>query len=415
MIINNCFINTVCFNPSLEILIMDDKKKILSAVAITHAFNDASVVIVPLLFPIFKNLFNLSYTEVGIITGGGLFITLIAELLIGRLSDKKNRRTFLLFGTFLLGITFLFIPFAQGFLTLVIFVFLHRFAASFFHPIGIAWISKVFKKDRLDWAMGIQSALGDFGAFIAILTTPFIVEFKDWTYPFYVWAIMSVFCLLIFIYLTRNIIDKNTQGIKEKIKKKSIQVYLKEDWKDVKKTTLFLPGYIISGLAWSIIISYLPLLLDERTDLSLPFIGVIVSLWVGIGVIVCIFYGKIINRFGRKNVIILSYITIGFMGVFLSIFTNVLIIIIIIVLLGIATFLSYPALFSFISEVTDENMEGKMFGYILSLELAGGAIILFLSGITSDIWGIWTPFAILGALSFITAFLLIIKRKNILI
>jgi FSR family fosmidomycin resistance protein-like MFS transporter len=368
-LINNCFINTICFNPPLEKSIMDDKKRILSAVALSHAFNDASVVIIPLLFPIFKKLFNLSYTEVGIITGGGMFITLIAELMIGRLSDKGNRRTFLILGTFLLGVTFLFIPFAQGFLTLVFFVFMHRFAASFFHPIGIAWISKVFKKDRLDWAMGIQSAFGDFGAFIAILTTPFIVELKNWTYPFYVWTIVSIFCLFVFIYLTHNLIEKNNNETRNKIKKKPFQVYLKEDWKEIKKTTLFLPGYIISGLAWSIIINYLPLLLAERTNLSLSYIGIMISIWVGIGVIVCLFYGKITNKFGRKNVIIISYVTIGLMGISLSIFTDVLILFVVIVFLGIATFLSYPALFSFISEVTDENIEGKMFVYIFTIEL----------------------------------------------
>ena len=393
---------------------MDDKKRILSAVALSHAFNDASVVIIPLLFPIFKNLFNLSYTEVGIITGGGLLITLISQLLIGRVSDKKNKRTFLLLGTFLLGVTFLLIPLTKGFLTLVFFVFLHRFAASFFHPIGIAWISKVFKKDRLDWAMGIQSAFGDFGAFIAILTTPFIVEFKNWTYPFYVWTVISIFCLFVFIYLTHSFIDENN-NINNKIKKKPFQVSIKEDWNEIKKTTLFLPGFIISGLAWSVIINYLPLLLTERTDLSLSYIGVMISFWVGIGVIVCMFYGKITNKFGRKNVIIISYVAIGLMGVSLSIFTNVLILLIIIVLLGIATFLSYPALFSFISEITQDNIEGKMFGYIFTVQLAGGTIVLFLSGVTSDIWGIWTPFAILGALSFISAFLLIIKRKDILV
>jgi MFS family permease len=71
---------------------MDDKKRILSAVSLSHAFNDASVVIIPLLFPIFKKLFNLSYTEVGIITGGGLLITLISQLVIGQISDKKNKK-----------------------------------------------------------------------------------------------------------------------------------------------------------------------------------------------------------------------------------------------------------------------------------------------------------------------------------
>ena len=124
---------------------------------------------------------------------------------------------------------------------------------------------------------------------------------------------------------------------------------------------------------------------------------------------------KITNRFGRKNVIIISYIAIGLMGISLSIFTNVLILLIVIILLGIATFLSYPALFSFISEITNENIEGKMFGYIFTVQLAGGTIILFLSGVTSDLWGIWTPFTILGVLSFISAVLLFIKRKSILV
>jgi len=77
--------------------------------------------------------------------------------------------------------------------------------------------------------------------------------------------------------------------------------------------------------------------------------------------------------------------------------------------------LTYPALFSFTSELTEENIEGKIFGYLFTVQLAGGTIVLFLSGVTSDLWGIWTPFTILGALSFITAFLLIIKRKNILV
>lgn len=394
---------------------MDDKKRILTAVALSHAFNDASVVIIPILFPIFKKLFNLSYTEVGIITGGGLLITLITQLMIGRLSDKKNRRTFLLIGIFLLGVTFLLIPLAHGFLTLVLFVFLHRFAASFFHPIGIAWISKVFKKDRLDWAMGIQSAFGDFGAFIAILTTPFIVEFKSWTYPFYIWAVISIICLFIFIYLTHNFIDDNNKNAKENNKKKPFELSLKEDWNEIKKTTVFLPGYIISGLAWSVIINYLPLLLAERTDLPLSYIGIMISVWVGIGVIVCMFYGKITNKFGRKNLIIVSYVAIGLMGLSISIFTDAIILLVVIVLLGIATFLSYPALFSFISEITNENVEGKMFGYIFTVQLAGGTIILFLSGVTSDLWGIWTPFAILGFLSFISAFLLIARRKYILV
>ena len=167
---------------------MKDKIKILSTVGIYHSFNDGSVVIIPILFPVFKILFNLSYTQVGIITGGGLLITLITQILIGKSSDRKDRRFLLSIGILLLSCSLLIITQVQGFLTLLLFIFLLRFSAGFFHPVGIGWISKAFKKERIDWAMGIQSALGDFGAFIAILSTAFIVEIKDWSYPFYLWA-----------------------------------------------------------------------------------------------------------------------------------------------------------------------------------------------------------------------------------
>lgn len=384
---------------------MDDKKRILTTVAIYHAFNDSAVVIIPILLPVFKILFNLSYTDIGIITGGGLLITLISQLIIGRISDKKNKRLLLSFGIVLISLTFLLFPLVNGFLTLLFIFFLHRFSASFFHPIGIAWVSKIFKKDRLDWAMGIQSALGDFGAFVAILTIPFIAEKTNWTYPFYIWAVIGVICLFSVILFTIDL--KEEKNIDNKDKKNNLRQSLLEDLNSIKKTKLFLPAFVVSGLAWSVIINYLPLLLSERTSLSISLIGVAVSIWIGIGTIVCFSYGKIASKIGRKKIVILSYVTIGFMCILLSIFTNLLILLIIIIILGVATFLTFPALFSFISEISDENLEGKTFGYIFTIELAGGTLVLFISGITSDIWGIWTPFMILGVLSFLSAIPLI--------
>lgn len=394
---------------------MDDKKRILSTVAIYHAFNDGTVVIVPILFPVFKILFDLSYTDIGIITGGGLLITLISQLIIGRLSDKKNKRLLLSFGIVLICLTFLLFPLINGFLTLLLIFFLNRFSASFFHPIGIAWVSKIFRKDRLDWAMGIQSALGDFGAFIAILTIPFIAEKTNWTIPFYIWAVIGVICLFSVILFTLDL--KEEKNIEEKDKNNYLKRSLFEDWNSIKKTKLFLPAFVVSGLAWGVIINYLPLLLSERTSISISLIGVVVSIWIGIGTIVCFSYGKISLKIGRKNVVILSYLIIGFMCIFLSIFTNLLVLLLIIIFLGLATFLTFPALFSFISEISEENLEGKTFGYIFTIELAGGTIVLFISGITSDIWGIWTPFIILGVLSFLSVIPLIkiISKKSIMI
>jgi len=410
----DAFINKSYFTEAQAKTDMNEKNRILATVGIYHAFNDGSVVMIPILFPVFKALFDLSYTQIGIITGGGLLITLITQIFIGIASDKKNRRLLLSTGVLLLSASLLIITQVHDFLTLLLFIFIIRFSSGFFHPVGIGWISKIYKKDRIDWAMGIQSASGDFGAFIAILTAAFIVEIKGWSYPFYIWVIIGVLCLITGLSLTYNIKEKYLINMKNIDTKPNPKSSLIREWDLLKKIKLFIPGAIISGSAWGIVVSYLPLLLVERTTLSLTAIGVIISIWLGVGTIFCIFYGKIILFLGRKNVIILSYVLMGLMGLSLTIFTNVIILVIIMILLGISSFLTFPAIFSYVSEKTDETYEGKVFGYIFTVQLGGGTILLFLSGVTSDLWGIWTPFFILGVLSLLIAILLTINQKKII-
>ena len=83
------------------------------------------------------------------------------------------------------------------------------------------------------------------------------------------------------------------------------------------------------------------------------------------------------------------------------------------IILGISTFLTYPAIFSYVSEKTHETLEGKVFGYLFTVQLGGGTFLLFISGVTSDIWGIWTPFFILGVLALLIAAMLITYHKRL--
>jgi len=389
---------------------MNDKQRILTTVGIYHAFNDAAVAAVPLLFPIFREIFDLSYTQIGIISGGGLLLTLIAQTMIGRIADQKDFRIILSFGILTICVSLLLFTQTNGFFTLLAFFLLIRLATSFFHPTGIAWISRTFKKDRLDWAMGIQSATGDFGAFIAILTTLYIAEFKGWEFLFYLWTVIGVICLFTGIYLTKNTDQKYLEITKNK--KQNIREAIFEAKSILKNFKILIPAFLISGAAWGTTVSYLPLLLDEKTTLPLSLIGIVVSIWIGIGTITCIFYGKIQEFVGRKNVVIFAYFTIAVSSFALCIFTNIYIILLLMVLLGISTFLSFPAIFSYVSEITLKAIEGRTFGYLFTLQLGGGTILLFLSGIFSDIWGIWMPFFLLGLFSIGFFFLLMVNVKK---
>ena len=390
---------------------MKDKMKILSTVSLYHALNDGAVSVIPILFPIFKSIFNLSYTEIGAITGIGLLITIVAQLIIGRISDGKNFRTMLSLGVLLICISMYLLTYSQEFLTLILFIILLRISASFFHPIGTGWISRIFKKDRLDWAMGIQSGSADIGAFIAISTTLYITEIFRLEFPLLIWSLAGAIIVLIGILLTRNIDEKHLI-VKMTKEKQNIKEAFNEAFLLLRRIKILIPAFMISGASWGVIITYLPLLLDERTNLSLALIGLIVALWIGIGALFSFFYGKINEKIGRKNVLLLSYLTIGISGILLTIYSNVFIYLVIMVLLGISVFLTFPTLASFISENTHESAEGRTFGTVFTLQLGGGTLLLFIGGVLSDLIGIWMPFAILGVLSLMLSIVLILNYRK---
>jgi MFS family permease len=225
------------------------------------------------------------------------------------------------------------------------------------------------------------------------------------------WSIIGVFGLFIGIILTRDINDDISNKIIN-FEKQTFKEALSEGILMLKNLRLLVPAIMISGAAWGIIITYLPLLFQERTNLSLTFIGIIVAIWLGIGSFASFSYGKISQKFGRKKIIIFSYLILGFIGLLLTFITNVILIIGMMLILGIAVFLTYPTQFSFISEVTHESIEGRTFGIIFTLQLGGGTILLFIGGILSDIFGIGAPFFLLGILSVMISILLLVNHKK---
>lgn len=107
---------------------------ILLSISFSHLLNDTLQSLIPSIYPILKETFNLSFTQVGLIT---LTFQLAASLLqpfVGLYTDKKPQPYSLAIGmTFSLsGLVFL--SFAQSFATTLISVGLIGVGSSVFHP-----------------------------------------------------------------------------------------------------------------------------------------------------------------------------------------------------------------------------------------------------------------------------------------
>ncbi len=371
------------------------QKKILSTVCLYHGLNDASVAVIPLLIPIFRVQFDLSYTQIGIVTGSALAINLVAQLLIGRRSEYWNPRWALSFGIFLMAIGLFLLSTSFDFLSLVAFMIIARLAASFFHPIGVGWISKTFRKSRLDWAMGVQSGFADIGACIAMASTLFLASVWFWQLPLYLFAGFCFFGVIVGVLTTRGVVEEN---IKKEKNQTSLKHFFGEDIEFLSRVKLLIPAFIISGAGWNVTITYLPLLFDEKTALSLSVIGLLMAVWVGMGSIVSFYFGRITDTFGRWKVMVGAYLLFGVACFVVTLTGTLVALLAIMVLLGISIFLTYPALFSYVTELS-AGKQRRDFAMVFTLQLGGGTILAFVSGWLADLLGIQMPFVLMGTLS----------------
>ena len=66
---------------------------------------------------------------------------------------------------------------------------------------------------------------------------------------------------------------------------------------------------------------------------------------------------------------------------------NVWIVLVVMWTLGSALFLTYPALFSFVSESSHRRLQGAAFGLVFGFQLVGGAIGVYLAGVLANAFG----------------------------
>ncbi len=355
-----------------------------------HASNDGATVAVAALFPILltEGLLR-NFSDIGFLTLVGLSVTVVGQILFGAWSDKVSPRILLPTGMVILGVASLFTTLAFNFAILLSFVALARLGASFYHPIGISWVGRRFK-DNLDHAMGFQSAAGDLGVIVAFGTSGFLGLYFGWQTPFVVWGTVALLAALFGYVLSA---DASPPEVTPRAA---------VSWTGILRNILFwIPPLAIGGAAYIITVNYGHLLMIERLGFREDLADFVVAAWIGAGVISAYSYGRISRVFGRLRSLVLAFLIIGFASLILSFAPPAYVLLPVFILFGIAVFITYPGLFAFISESTEERIGGTTFGVIFGFQLVGGALAGYAAGVMADAWGIHTPFLLLMVLGFL--------------
>jgi MFS family permease len=370
-------------------------RRVLISSSLFHGLNDAATVAVPMIFPILyaQRTIIRSYSQIGLLSNFGLLTTLFFQVLVVHLSQKTEYRHLL--GASFVGIslTLFLIPASGSYFQLFFLYLLFRVFDSFYHTLGMAWVSRTHPRQAIDFAMGVQSGSGMFGVFLAFLSFGYLAQNSDWRLPLFVWAGA---CFL--LGLTSYLLIRDHHFSEDSAGRLDMGSWL-EIARLIRRQ---IPGFLFGGASWAVTIYFAPSLLYHKFAIPMGQTGLFMAVWIGIGTLTTYLFGPISRRFGRTKTF-----KIGFAGASLSLLVIGLSPLPIYAVMGLflfGTFLFviYPALQSSVGNSCPEAAQPQAFSLASNLQMLAGAIISLLSGFLSDRFSISAPFVVMGALGVAT-------------
>lgn len=375
---------------------MAKDKRLLWVISYHHACNDGTLMALVALLPILFVELDISYYEVGLL-GFGLVITVAVQLAVGRIADRAFSHYLLEAGAALMALSFILLLFVQDFAQLFVAVISMRVGASFYHPVGISWITREYGGAELDGALGVQSGIGNLGVIVAMASSGFLGEAFGWKTPCLLWAAMNLAAIVAGVYAVRG----HASGGNHTSRKAPISI--RQTFR--KMVMLTLP--IATGGAIYQVTSYFgPVNLTTLHGWTAGSADLLFAVWIAVGTLTSYYYGRLRERFGRYPLMRVGYGVSAIATLGLFFLSDWQVTLPLLVVFGAVLFLTYPALFAVVTDATDESERGTAFGILFGFQLGGGAVVVYVTGLVADVtgepaWG-FVIVAVMAALSLVT-------------
>jgi MFS family permease len=368
---------------------MTFQRRVLISASLFHALNDSATVAVPMIFPLLYNQHFIihNYSQIGILSNFGLLTTFLFQILVVHASHRFDYRSMLALSFVGISLSVVLISFSSSYASLFLLYLLFRAFDSFYHTVGLAWVSRTHPSQGIDFAMGIQSGSGNLGVFLAFVSVGFLVEKFNWQVSLLSWSLVCFLLGMVSFLLVRKLSFRT-----DDLEPLDFSSWLET----VKKIRTYVLGFVFGGACWSVTVYFAPSLLNHKFNIPMGKTGLYLALWIGIGTIMTYFFGRLSRKYGRSKI----YKT-GFIGASLSLLllgasNKPLWAVLGLFLFGMFLFLLYPALQSYVGNTVSPKNQPQAFSLVSNLQMLSGAVISLLSGILSDRFGIASPFLIMG-------------------
>jgi FSR family fosmidomycin resistance protein-like MFS transporter len=382
---------------------------ILFSISFAHLLNDLIQAIIPSIYPILKQNYNLSFSQIGLITFAFQLTASIFQPFVGYYTDKNPKPFSQIYGMLFSMLGIISISFADNFYWILLSVMLIGTGSSIFHPES-ARISNLASGGKRGLAQSIFQVGGNFGTalgplLVALIVVPHSQKYILW---FVIVATLGLIILskIAFWYKDHLVIRSNKA-------EPFINLHNLPD-KKVKIAIAILLIVIFSKFFYSASLStYYTFFVMDKFHLSIKQAQFHMFIYLIAYAVGTIIGGPLGDKFGRKYVIWFSVFgatPFALMLPYVNLFwTDVLMIII-----GIIISSAFPAILVYAQELVPKKLgmvSGLFYGFAFGMGALGSALLGKLADYTS-IQYVYHVCSFLPILGIICYFLPDLKKKK---
>ena len=387
--------------------------KVVGLISMGHFVSHFYMLLIPPLFPILKDEFGVSYTQLGIAIAVFSVVTGLTQTPVGFLVDRFGARKILLCGMLLGSGAFICIGLAPSYWMLVAMMGLAGLANSVYHPCNYSILNASIQNERMGKAFSIHTASGMLGNAVAPLTLVSLMSIFDWQTALIICGLFGVSVSLV-IGFNRHLFHDPASGARSNTATTQSGLRLLFSLPILLGALFFLgiaiAGYGIGsfGIATLTVIHEITVS-DAATILSAYLFASPVGVLVG---------GWIADRIGNHHI----FAGFCFMGISVLFFAvagismNLTAIALLFVVAGFLSGIVSPSRDMLIRSLAPPTEMGKVFGFVSTGFNVAGIIAPPLFGYILDNYNANTVFWVVGIVSLLTVMTVVTtgeKRKII--
>ena len=320
----------------------ESNSNLLCACLIAFAFSANYTNHAPIAQQLMK-AFNFNKASAGFLTTGMFFTHAFMQIPGGILGDKFGGRRVVIFALSLVVLGNIGITFSESYTSLLIWKIITGFGTGACFIGGAKYIYQTTNPEKLHLYQGYYGASVLFGSGFVIFCLPQIVSYfgNNWVYGFYTTATIALFALLVWVF-----ISPSSHPVEHPHVKLTTMI--------ANRNLLLLGAVQMASFGLSIVIgTWITILLKDNLKLSNGWlVSTVASLILILGIFFRPLGGKLIPKFGIKNIIVFSLLMVS-LGCFILSITNITfpIAVLALLILGTGCGLPYVSVFTRASQL----------------------------------------------------------------